>query len=293
MKKVVWVLLLFSHAGWAYAEHPVDVQRAEASAEYLTALELYKTIPQRRRTLEATLAAARSAWALSLPTQAKELFDLALRDNRITKIERTRVYFSKGIIEYQDEDYAEALLFANKALEGLTEASELRSQVNLLSAEAYTKLGKLAQAEQKYQMAIEEAGMNDRAELNFLLAEARMHLGKNEESAKNFMAIPIDAPRGAAAITGLAQIEIQKGNFTNAVEWLEKGRAEFPESFLDSNSGYNLMKAYLGAGNLEAAQQLEESSRQKFAPSDGGVVLMQALLEASLWQNEIKAKEGQ
>ena len=104
-----YILLTISFVVNVQAQHPVEIQRKTASGDYMAALATYKRMPTRKATAASAVAAGKSAWALGLNDVAKSEFDRALSlgdlNGELDESEVGRIYFSRGIIEFQEENY--------------------------------------------------------------------------------------------------------------------------------------------------------------------------------------------
>jgi tetratricopeptide (TPR) repeat protein len=276
--------LLAFISGVAVAEHPVDVQRFNADGDYFKALEAYEKIPDRRLSKESDLAAARSAWALGLTKQATSLFDAALRDPNLESEERARITLSRGVIEYQEERYLEAALFAEKAASYLPERAPLRGRALLLWGESLIRAKAYTTAEEKLWRAIAEVAPSDRPDAALSLGKVQLKLGKLSEAERSLKAIPTDHPHAAEAIRLLASIALQSDQGARARFWLEKGRAEYGEHFLDSWSDYGLVELAIKDGDMVRARELVAAAAKRLPPSDNWLIIMQASLEEAEWQ---------
>ena len=114
MQVIVLCALLSLLGSTAHAQHPMDVQKLSADGDHLKALAMYELLPARTMTIDARIAAAKSAWALGLNTQAAETFDVILRDDQLSSDTRARLLLSRGVLEYQEGRYQEAALFGQK-----------------------------------------------------------------------------------------------------------------------------------------------------------------------------------
>ena len=279
----------FSFVAESRAEHPVDVQRLTADGDYFKALTVYEVLPDRQLDSDTYISAAKSAWALGLTKQANQLFDSILRGTTISTDERARITLSRAAIEYQEERYQEAALFAEKAASQIPEKSPLRGRALLLAGQSLIKLNAYAPAEDKLARAFGDAASSDRPEVAFALGTVQVKLGKFTDAERSFKAIPTEHPRAAAAVRSLATISMQSDQGDRARFWIEKGRANYPEAFLDSWADYGLTKVALDSGKIAEAREVVDKAAKRYPPSDGWLVLMQAALEQAEWN---KAGEG-
>jgi len=287
----VLVISLLNLAGSnpVLAQHPIDVERSAAQAEYFKALVTFEKLPARRATSEAVIAAAKSAWALGLAERAIKEYDRALRDESLSPLQRARLLLSRGIIEYQEGRYQVAALFAEKGIKCLNEESPLKAQIWLLWAESLIKLNSYGAAEEKYLKAVSQAHSEEKGEIYFLLAQCQLRLGKLKEARLSFEQVPLSHDRAAAAMRHLAEIALEEGRFDQASFWLQKGREEFPNSFLDSWVDYALVQAAIYKNDRRRVEQLQKNAEQKYPPSDSWLVLLNAAAEAFYWSESARA----
>jgi tetratricopeptide (TPR) repeat protein len=268
----------------ARAEHPVDVERLSAEGDHFRALEVYERLPDRRLARDTHVAAAKSAWALGLSRKAADLFDAVLRTDEIDVDERARITFSRGIIEYQEERYQEAALFAEKAANLLPEKSPLRGRALLLWGQSLFRVKAYSTAEEKLWRALAEAAASDRPEVAMSLGLVQVKLGKLAEAERTLKTIPTDNIYAAEAVRQLAAISMQTDQHDRARFWLDKGKADYGDFFLDSWSEYGQVRSALKDGDLPRARQVVEQAQKRLPPSDSWLIVMQALLEQAEWK---------
>ncbi len=284
--------VLVTHGSVARAQHSSDVQKLSIEGDHFKALTTYELLPSKRVGIEAKIAAAKSAWALGLNRQAAESFDVILREPQLSADTRARLTLSRAVLEYQEERYQEAVLFAEKAVSLLHEASPLRGRALLLWGQANVRMRAYGTAEEKFIQALHEVQGVDRAEANFSLGVVELKLGKYKEAQKHLEAIPMGHERTATTIRLLAALSLETKQIERAKFWIEKGKAEHPEIFVDSWGDYGLVQVALAQGDLETARRIEEGARKQFAPSDSWLVLMQAALEEAEWRRVDEMKVG-
>jgi len=275
----------------AVAEHPVDVQRLSAEGEHFKALEMYEKLPDRRLGDDTHIAAAKSAWALGLTKKACELFDSVLRGSSLDNDERARLTLSRGIIEFQEGRYQESALFAEKAASYLPDRSPLRGRALLLWGQGLYKAQAYATAEEKLWRALAESAPEDRPDVSLSLGMTQIKLGKLSDAERALKAIPTDDQNAAEAIRLLAEISLQSGKGDRARFWIDKGKADYSESFLDSWTDYGLTKAALKSGDIEKARKATQEATRRLPPSDPWLILTQASLEQAEWARTDKSKK--
>lgn len=281
-----FALLLILHVN-AYAQHPSEIQALAASGEHFEALIAAEKMPERKDTPESAAATARSAWALSLPTLARNEFDRALllgnNGATLTNVDQARIHLSRAILEYQEGKYEIAALYAERAANKIDLAGPLRAQAWSLWGESLFKLGKFTQAEENYRKALEEAEGTDIGELNFLLGKTLRQLGRYDEARQSLESVPMNHDRSPEAIRELAELALEGGKYESAIFWLQKGRELYQTSFIDSWVDFALTRAAVATGNRELVRATRRSALQRFPASDSWVVLLEASAENFEW----------
>jgi len=287
---IVSAVSMAGAAGTANAQHPIDIQRLSAEGDHFKALSLYELLPHRQFDTDTYVSAAKSAWALGLTKQAIALFDSVLRGDALSSEDRARITLSRGVIDFQEERYQEAALFAEKASALLPEKSPLRGRALLLLGQSLLKVGAYATAEEKLLRALADSTQSDRPEIVFALGSAQIKLGKLTDAEKSFKAVPTEDSRAPLALRSLASIALQTNQSERAQFWFERGRSSYPEAFLDSWADYGMTKAALESGNINHARAVVERAEKRFPPSDTWLILMRAALEHAEWN---RGTEGQ
>jgi tetratricopeptide (TPR) repeat protein len=274
------------HSSAVHAQHQIDVQRLSAGGEHLKALTLYEILPARKMGTDTRIAAAKSSWALGLNKQAAEQFDAVLRDATLSLESRARITLSRGILEYQEERYPEASLYAEKTISYLRDSSPLRGRAYLLWGQSLSRTGAYGAAEHKLEQSLGDADEADKAEINYALGMVEMRIGKLEKAEDRLKAIPAQHDRSATAVRGLASIALQTNQTERARFWIEKGKSAYPEAFLDSWAEYGLMQVAVANGDLPAARKLVDEAQKNYPASDSWLILMRAALEESEWERK-------
>ncbi len=274
----------------AHAQHPIDIQRLSAEGDHFKALSLYELLPHRQFDTDTYVSAAKSAWALGLTKQATSLFDSVLRGDSLSLDDQARVTLSRGVIDFQEERFQEAALFAEKAAALLPEKSPLRGRALLLLGQSLLKVGAYATAEEKLLRSLADSIQSDRPEVVFALGSAQLKLGKLTDAEKSFKAVPTEDVRAPMAVRSLASIALQTSQSDRARFWFARGRSSYPEAFLDSWADYGVTKAALDAGDIGHARSVVEKAEKRFPPSDAWLILMRAALENAEWKG---VTEGQ
>ena len=286
------VMIVFAAPAVSFAQHASDVQKLSADGEHFKALAMYELLPSKKLVMETRVAAAKSAWALGLNRQAADGFDSILRDPNIAPDIRTRLVLSRGVIEYQEERYQEAALYAEKAISYMLESVPLRGRAYLLWGQSLLRTGTYASAHEKFEKALLDVQPQDRAEAQFALGLVQIKLARYEDAQKNLEAIPMDHDRTPVAVRMLAGLSLETRHYDRAKFWIEKGKTDYPEAFVDSWGDYGLVQAALSRGDFEEARRGTDSAQKQFPPSDSWLVLMQASLELAEWKKREQVSVG-
>lgn len=281
-------LLVLLMCAPAFGQHPIDVQRQTASGDYFVALTTYERMPKRIATVESTIAAARSAWALGLHARALEEFDKALRSEALSQAEKARIFLSKGIIEFQDGKFQVAALHAGRATSLIDDLDEevpspLRAKALLLWGDSLARQGLHGDAEPLYIRALDEAAPEDLAQIHYSLGMCRKNLGKYEAARANFESVPLQHELTPAAMRQLSMLALDNGHANAASFWLTKGRADYPDSFLDSWVDYALVRVAIDRNDRKTVRELRSAAAKKYPPSDQWLTLLQAAAEEYEW----------
>jgi tetratricopeptide (TPR) repeat protein len=276
----------------AVAQHAAEVQKLSADGEHMKALAMYELLPNKKLVSETRIAAAKSAWALGLNRQAAEGFDAILRDPTLQPDIRTRLILSRGVIEYQEERYQEAALYAEKAISYMRESVPLRGRAYLLWGQSLLRTGAYLSAHDKFEKGLQDVQPQDRAEAHFALGLVDLKLARYAEAQKNLEAIPMDHARTPVAVRMLAAISLETNQYDRARFWIEKGKTDHPEAFVDSWGDYGLVQAALARGDMVEARRITEIAQKQFAPSDSWLILMQSSLEVAEWKKREQVSVG-
>jgi tetratricopeptide (TPR) repeat protein len=275
----------------AFAEHPIDVQKLSAEGDHFRALSVYELLPDRRLSEDTHISAAKSAWALGMTKQAAELLDSVLRGELADSDERARITLMRGVIEYQEERYQEAQLFAEKAAALIPERAPLRGRAMLLWGQSLLRSHAYASAEEKLLRALADAAPSDRPDVALSLGSVLIKLGKMSEAEKTLKLIPADHEYAPGAIRMLAAIALQTKQGERARFWIEKGRQAYADAFLDSWPDFGLVTVALDADDLPRARSIVDRAQQRLPPSDTWLILMQAALEQAEWKEITKGPQ--
>jgi tetratricopeptide (TPR) repeat protein len=282
--RVILLIILMLVARRAECQHSIDVQRAAARMDYFQALETYMKMPRRTSTTASTIAAAKSAWALSLPQLAIEEFDRALQDDSLDPVDRARLLISRGVIEFQEGRYQISNHFAEQAVRSLKKPSPLRAKGWMLWGQDAYELGQYGSAEAKFVAALKETAAEDAPDINYQLGLCRLKLGRQMEARENFENVPLEHEMAPNAIRHLADIALSAGNFSSAEFWLNTGRKQFADAFLDSWVDYALLRVAVDASNTQKVREIRLNAQSKYPPSDQWLNLIEAAAELYEWK---------
>jgi tetratricopeptide (TPR) repeat protein len=286
------VILVLVTPALASAQHAAQVQQLSADGEHMKALAMYELLPNKKLMTETRIAAAKSAWALGLNRQAAEGFDSVLRDPTISQDIRTRLILSRGVIEYQEERYQEAALYAEKAISYMRESVPLRGRAYLLWGQSLLRTGAYVSAHERFEKALGDVQPQDRAEAHFALGLVELKLARYTDAQKNLEAIPMDHARTPVAVRMLAGIALETQQYDRVKFWIEKGKIDHPEAFVDSWGDYSLVQAAIARGDLDDARRITDIAQKQFPASDSWIILMQASLEVAEWKKREQVSVG-
>ena len=271
------------------AEHPINVQKNAINKEYYKAMVSFEKLPRQKLNKEVLLSAAQSAWALSLPDTAIELFDKILDDKNISNKEKAKIYLYKGIIDFQEGKYSISQIFAKKALSFSNDISEsLKSAALKLLGDSYFKLKLYGEAKREYIEALKYADNNQQPSIYLQKGMAEFYLGSFDEAQKDLQKVSMDNEDAPLAIKLLMKILLEKKDYQKLKKWIEVLNIEFPDEFIDSWIDYAKVKVAISEDNKREALKVLEFAKDKYPESDSWINLARASLETYLWNKGVK-----
>jgi tetratricopeptide (TPR) repeat protein len=288
--KAISLIFLTLLSSEALAQHSIEVEKKAQSGEWLEALTIYRQMPSRKVTSTAALAAAKSAWALGLVDDAKKEYDKALAldatAQALSDDARARIYFSRGIIEFQEGNYQASIVFAEKADGLVIEEGPLKSEIAQLWGEALYKSNKPQIALRKLEWALQHVSADNAGDLHYNIASAAMSIGQLDKAEEHLTLIPINHSKSGLAIKALASIALENKKYREVIFWLTKGRTEYPDTFLDSWVDYALTRSYAATGDSQKVVETSEKASSIYPPSDGWLILLQSAAEQARWESD-------
>mgnify|MGYP000982494089 CR=1 FL=1 len=288
MYKILFICLMFLASSSALAQHSIDVQRYAAQGEFFKALAEFEKLPKRKVNTEASLAAAKSAWALGLPDKSLEYYEDALKRGNLNEDARAGIILSEGIIHYQEGRNELAEVNASKAIKMLDNGI-VKSRAFVLWGEVLMKLGKDGAAEEKFQNALSLSPDREKPEIFFLMGRAQMKVGRFKEAEASFKSIDVTSDRLPEALRYLSLISLEQGNYEATRFWLTKAMKEYPDMFLDSWVDYAMMEVFTNLKETDNVKKLLTTTTEKYPPSDHWYTLLQSAGESYLWKTQDKA----
>ena len=271
------------------AEHPINVQKNAINKEYYKAMVSFERLPRQKLNKEVLLSAAQSAWALSLPDTAIELFDKILDDKNISNKEKAKIYLYKGIIDFQEGKYSISQIFAKKALSFSNDISEsLKSAALKLLGDSYFKLKLYGEAKREYIEALKYADNNQQPSIYLQKGMAEFYLGSFDEAQKDLQKVSMDNEDAPLAIKLLMKILLEKKDYQKLKKCIEVLNIEFPDEFIDSWIDYAKVKVAISEDNKREALKVLEFAKDKYPESDSWINLARASLETYLWNKGVK-----
>ncbi len=283
LKLLFFILLLLVNPSISFSEHPIDVQKNAHNKEYYKAMISFEKLPKQKANKDVLLSAAQSAWALSLPDTATTLFDKVLNDEKLTKDEKSKIYLYKGIIEFQEEKYSTAKIYAEKSLM-LASKDEFKSPAYKLLGDSLFKLKQYSNAKSQYKKALSYASEEEKSNINYQLGVTCFYLGDFENSKNYFSKVSLDNEDAPFAIRLLIKIALEENDFSSLKKWLDVATSEFPDEFLDSYIEYAKIKLAINEKNKQVANKTLQEAMEKFPQSDPWINLAMASYEAFLWE---------
>jgi tetratricopeptide (TPR) repeat protein len=274
--------------GIAYAQHSSEVQRFAMNAEYFKALATYQRMAKRTVTVPAAIAAAKSAWALGLPQFAEQEFQKVLHaqeeNSELSAIERAKIHLVQGVMQLQEEHPEVAVVYAQKGMELLTEASPLRSQLLGLWGESLAAMQRYPEASHYYQSARDEAVTIDQPDFAFSAAECHLAVGRYNEARELLETIPVFHDHGVEALRLITRIALETKQYDDVIAWVKKGRELFPDAFADAWSYYALTIAGIETENRDLVESANAEAMKHLPPSDMWLTLLNAAAEIYRWK---------
>lgn len=274
-------LLLSNHAA---AEHSIQVERLSAEKKHFEAIIAAGRVPVTQMSYSASMALAKSFWALGLVDQSEARFDelLGTKAVKSSKLEQSRIYLAKGIIALQEGRYQVAGVQAEKAYERL-EQSPLRGEVLYLWAEALAQQEQFGAALPKYLQALVEADPRSKDEMYFRTGLCERLLGKSADARGHLEQVSLESVEGAQALRALAEIEVSDRQFEKGAFWAAKGRELFADDFLDAWVDYALILGAISKSDDNEVKQIMQQANSKYPPSEQWLVVLNATAESYLW----------
>jgi tetratricopeptide (TPR) repeat protein len=281
---VLFVALLISTTN-AVAQHPITIQRDAAAGEYFRALVNFEKLPKRTVTNDARGAMARSAWALGLTDRALTEYDRLLREGKLSGPEQSRVLLARSVIHLQEGRAALSATDAERAIAFLPLPSALRARAYRVWGDALVANGMLGSAIGKYERALSECAEADRTELNLSLGTVLRKLGKLDDARHFLEQVPLNTEYTADAIRMLAEVALAQGRPIDAALWLRRGRADYPDTFLDSWVEYVFLRGAMEQNDRAAVRAARDEAVTRYPPSDYWRTIVEAAAEAFEWQS--------
>ncbi|MGI6680618.1 MAG: tetratricopeptide repeat protein [Bdellovibrionota bacterium] len=274
------------------AQHPIDVQKNANNKEYYKAMISFEKLPKQKINKNVLTSAAKSAWALSLPDVAVELFDKILENDDITNKEKATIYLYKGIIDFQEEKYSSSQVYAQKALElSGDDTNSLKSACLKLIGDNLFNLKLYGKAKEKYTEALKYAKPFETSSIYLQRGITSFYLGSFTEAQNDLKKVSMDNEDAPLAVRLVMKILLDKKDFNNLKKWLAVSNEEFPNEFIDSWVDYAKVKVAINDKDKKTAIKILDEAKEKFPQSDLWINLASASLETFLWEQGTKNKE--
>lgn len=285
---IITVLLNLIFVSNSLAEHPINVQKNAINKEYYKAMVSFEKLPKQKLNKDVLLSAAQSAWALSLPDTAIELFDKILEDNLASASQKAKIYLYKGIIDFQEGKYTTSQVFAEKALSLLDEKSNaLKASALKLLGDSFFKQKLYGKAKTKYTKALKIATPQELSAIYLQRGMASFYLGSFDDALKDLQKVSLDNEDATLAVRLLMKILLEKKEYKKLKKWIEVANTEFPNEFIDSWIDYAKVKIAISENDKKTAKNILMQAKEKFPESDSWINLASAALETYLWQKGV------
>lgn len=285
---IITALLNLIFVSNSLAEHPINVQKNAINKEYYKAMVSFEKLPKQKLNKDVLLSAAQSAWALSLPDTAIELFDKILEDNTSSTSQKAKIYLYKGIIDFQEGKFTTSQVFAEKALSLLDEKSNaLKASALKLLGDSFFKQKLYGKAKTKYTKALKIATSQELSAIYLQRGMASFYLGSFDDALKDLQKVSLDNEDATLAVRLLMKILLEKKEYKKLKKWIEVANTEFPNEFIDSWIDYAKVKIAISENDKKAAKNILMQAKEKFPESDSWINLASAALETYLWQKGV------
>ena len=224
------------------------------------------------------VAAAKSAWALSLIASARKYWDQALAHRDCSGAERARVLLARGLMEFQERNYEESRSLAEEGASNIPQ-SELRGELWLLIGESLRSQELYSISESYFEKASLEAGSERKQEALLSLAQVQKQLGKLQEARSTLTKVELNSNITPKALNELVSIDAKSNNAQGVRTWISEGRKTFPSEFNTSESSYNQVRAMLADGQVEDAEKELSKLIKEVHEDDVWLQLSKALVE--------------
>jgi tetratricopeptide (TPR) repeat protein len=227
---------------------------------------------------------------LGLANQAASYFDEALRfpEQTISQEDRARVNLMRGVIEYQEHRLDTAVIYAQESLKSAEEIPGLLNAVHLLLGDIASAKNDYKIAQAHYEQALQDVAPSEKGEVEYRLGNILASQHQDEAAIAAYQRVPVDSVKAPEAIRSIAKLEFDSGKFNDVKFWLNKGRTDYPDRFLDSWVDYVLVESALRLHDIESADEVAVRARASFPPSEGWMVLLEGSLEKAKWDDSRK-----
>ncbi len=268
------------------AESPSAIQQMSADGDHYRAMVAWERSSKRQMTPQAILAAAESSWALGLEAQALDLVSKAVATGQLTKREHARALIMQAVVHRQRGEFDLSYLRASHAREQVTQDDPFAVRAGVILVDVLIEQRKYEQARILAKQTKVYAEPDLKAELTF--KEAQAARAREDESGARTLLLEIPRNHGRAAETLrlLSELAVSRGDFNEAKLFLERGREDFPDKFLDSWTLYQLAKASAEMGERNKAEDYIVELQRSFPESDPWRVVAIAYMEQKAWRHQ-------
>ena len=289
----------------AVAQNSIDVQRLSSKGDHFKAILNYVKIPKNKVSIESVIAASRSYWALGLIDKALKEFEKVSREENLNSNLIFETLFSRAIINFQEGRYELSSILSENTIENLPEPSLTRAKAWFLWGESLFNQKYAGKSVDKYIHAIEEAsssiqnnsiqnnsgkdldfaddsGIN---EMYFSLGKAYLDLGNIDDARTTLLKIRKNSEKYPLSLRLLAKLSIDSKQFEDAKKFLEEGKNNYTDNFIDSWVDYGDLQIAISNKDNLAVNEIIKKANEKYSPSDDWLAIINGTSELFLMSN--------
>lgn len=264
--------------------HNSEIVRLSREGRNLESLVLFQQLDPSLQQIATKLVAAKCAWALGLVDLARDIWNELERLEQLTDQERTQLFLSHSIMEFQEREYSRATELAKLALNQATaistsanDLSELKAQAWLVLGDASARTGRLAECRDYYSKAIELGSRNTANEARYNLGRLLFELGDRVKSKEIIQNISLDYHNAAEAIELLEDLEMADRDYIAAEKWSSEGLRNFQPYFQEDVRRYKRITILASLRKFEELEKELTQLKENYSDENTYYILGRAL----------------